>query len=76
MKRAWFKADYGNPYRIHWTYSQTTALANLLTTNTNDSLKITRDRLLSRLMSGAFDVEKLDIAFPPSMEGEILAQGS
>jgi type I restriction enzyme, S subunit len=40
------------------------------------SLSSTRDRLLSRLMSGVLDVEELDIAFPPSMEEEILAQGS
>jgi hypothetical protein len=30
-------------------------------------LKATRDRLLSRLMSGKIDVEKLDIQFPASM---------
>jgi type I restriction enzyme S subunit len=35
------------------------------------SLKATRDRLLSRLLSGALDVEDLDIAFPPSMEEEL-----
>jgi type I restriction enzyme, S subunit len=34
----------------------------------NTRLANTRGRLLSRLMSGALDVEKLDIAFPPSME--------
>jgi type I restriction enzyme S subunit len=43
-------------------------------TKTNQILKTTRDRLLSRLMSGALDVEELDIAFPPSMEGELAAQ--
>ena len=34
-------------------------------------LKSTRDRLLSRLMSGKIDVENLDIHFPESMQEEI-----
>jgi len=33
-------------------------------------LKVTRDRLLSRLMSGKIDVENLDIQFPKSMQEE------
>ncbi|WP_084156084.1 restriction endonuclease subunit S [Desulforegula conservatrix] len=33
----------------------------------NESLSITRDRLLARLMSGKIDLEKLDIHFPQSM---------
>jgi type I restriction enzyme S subunit len=36
----------------------------------NRSLSITRDRLLSRLMSGKLDVENLDIEFPASMKEE------
>ena len=38
-------------------------------------LKSTRDRLLSRLMSGKIDVEKLDIAFPKSMLALSEAEG-
>ncbi len=34
-------------------------------------LKTTRDRLLSRLMSGKIDVENLDIQFPESMQEEV-----
>jgi len=34
----------------------------------NERLKLTRDRLLSRLMSGKIDVEDLDILFPTSMQ--------
>lgn len=34
----------------------------------NRKLKISRDKLLSRLMSGKIDVENLDIHFPPSMK--------
>jgi type I restriction enzyme S subunit len=37
----------------------------------NRSLSITRDRLLSRLMSGKLDVENLDIEFPASMKEEL-----
>jgi len=33
-------------------------------------LTTTRDRLLTRLMSGKIDVEKLDIGFPPGMQEE------
>jgi type I restriction enzyme S subunit len=40
----------------------------------NTLMRQTRDRLLSRLMSGALDVEELDIAFPQSMEEELAAQ--
>ncbi|MFZ5952483.1 MAG: restriction endonuclease subunit S, partial [Candidatus Rifleibacteriota bacterium] len=37
----------------------------------NDCLKTSRDKLLSRLMSGKIDLENLDIQFPASMqEGE------
>jgi type I restriction enzyme S subunit len=36
----------------------------------NNILNQTRDRLLSRLMSGKIDLEKLNIQFPPSMEEE------
>jgi len=36
--------------------------------------RVTRDRLLSRLMSGALDVEERKIAFPPSMEEELAAE--
>jgi type I restriction enzyme, S subunit len=36
----------------------------------DNNLAKTRDRLLSRLMSGKIDVENLDIQFPPSMEVE------
>jgi type I restriction enzyme S subunit len=37
----------------------------------NEILSSIRDRLLSRLMSGKIDVEKLDIEFPPSMKEEL-----
>jgi type I restriction enzyme, S subunit len=37
----------------------------------NRRLIITRDRLLSRLMSGKIDVENLDIHFPASMQEEV-----
>lgn len=38
---------------------------------TNDKLKLSRDKLLSRLMSGKIDLGNLDIQFPASMqEGE------
>jgi type I restriction enzyme S subunit len=36
--------------------------------NIRHVLSTTRDRLLSRLMSGKIDVENLDIQFPPSMQ--------
>lgn len=36
--------------------------------NKNTLLKTSRDKLLSRLMSGKIDVENLDIHFPPSMK--------
>jgi type I restriction enzyme S subunit len=36
----------------------------------NQKITETRDRLLSRLMSGKIDVENLDIRFPPSMQEE------
>lgn len=36
----------------------------------NYNLSNSRDRLLSRLMSGKIDLEHLDIAFPPSMQAE------
>lgn len=36
----------------------------------NKKLTFSRDRLLSRLMSGKIDVEDMDIHFPPSMEEE------
>jgi len=39
----------------------------------NNNLKLSRDRLLSRLMSGKIDVEKMAIAFPKSMEKEASA---
>ena len=40
----------------------------------NDKLKSSRDRLLSRLMSGKIDVEKIDVEFPVSMkEDEVVA---
>jgi type I restriction enzyme, S subunit len=35
--------------------------------NANEKLKQTRDRLLTRLISGKLSVEDLDIQFPPSM---------
>jgi len=38
----------------------------------NDRLKIFRDRLLSRLMSGKIDVENMDIQFPASMQEELV----
>lgn len=38
--------------------------------NKNTILKISREKLLSRLMSGKIDVENLDIHFPPSMKEE------
>ena len=43
--------------------------ANLV--SANQSLIISRDRLLSRLMSGKIDVEKMDIRFPESMKEEV-----
>ena len=39
----------------------------------NEFLEISRDRLLSRLMSGKIDVENLDIQFPDSMKEEAAA---
>ena len=39
----------------------------------NEFLEISRDRLLSRLMSGKIDVENLDIQFPDSMKEEAVA---
>jgi type I restriction enzyme S subunit len=39
------------------------------------NLKQTRDRLLSRLMSGKIDVGKLDIHFPASMQEEVAVSG-
>ncbi len=41
-------------------------IMGLLIQQTN--LATTRDRLLTRLMSGKIDLESLDIAFPPSMQ--------
>jgi type I restriction enzyme S subunit len=41
---------------------------NILKQNTH--ITISRDRLLSRLMSGKIDVEHLDIQSPPSMKEE------
>lgn len=38
----------------------------------NDRLKIFRDRLLSRLMSGKIDTEHMDIQFPASMQEELV----
>ncbi|PKP51243.1 MAG: restriction endonuclease subunit S [Bacteroidetes bacterium HGW-Bacteroidetes-1] len=35
---------------------------------TNDKLKLSRDKLLSRLMSGKIDLDNLDIQFPASMQ--------
>ena len=40
----------------------------------NILLKETRDRLLTRLISGKLSVEDLDIQFPPSMTDESLSQ--
>ena len=40
--------------------------------NINKNLATSRDRLLSRLMSGAIDVENLDIEFPKSMQEEAI----
>jgi type I restriction enzyme, S subunit len=40
--------------------------------NINELLKQSRDRLLSRLMSGKIDVEHLDIQFPESMMEEMV----
>lgn len=37
----------------------------------NEKLRFTRDRLLSRLMSGKIDVENMDIEFPASMQEEL-----
>lgn len=39
----------------------------------NELLVISRDRLLSRLMSGKIDVENMDIQFPASMQEEATA---
>jgi type I restriction enzyme S subunit len=39
----------------------------------NEMLQHSRDRLLSRLMSGKIDVENLDIQFPDSMKEEAVA---
>ncbi len=44
-------------------------LENLL--NANSLLKTSRDRLLSRLVSGKIDLSDLDIQFPPSMKVEM-----
>ena len=40
--------------------------------SSSQCLKTFRDRLLSRLMSGAIDVENLDIEFPKSMQEEAI----
>ena len=40
--------------------------------SSSQCLKSSRDRLLSRLMSGAIDVENLDIEFPKSMQEEAI----
>lgn len=40
--------------------------------SSNDNLTTSRDRLLSRLMSGAIDVETMDIEFPKSMQEEAI----
>jgi len=45
----------------------------LLLLKTNSILKQTRDRLLSRLMSGKIDVANLDIQFPANMQEEAAA---
>ncbi|MDH6059705.1 hypothetical protein NWP17_04505 [Chrysosporum bergii ANA360D] len=37
----------------------------------NNNLAETRDRLLTRLISGKLSVEDLDIQFPPSMREEL-----
>ncbi len=37
----------------------------------NENLTTTRDRLLSRMMSGKIDLEQLDIEFPASMREEV-----
>jgi len=39
--------------------------------NTLELLTASRDHLLSRLISGKIDVEKMDIEFPPSMKEEV-----
>jgi len=44
---------------------------NLL--NQSQNLKITRDRVLPRLISGKLSVEELDIQFPPGMKEEMEA---
>jgi type I restriction enzyme S subunit len=41
--------------------------------STLENLTTSRDRLLSRLMSGKIDVENLDIQFPASMKEEAAA---
>jgi type I restriction enzyme, S subunit len=58
-------ADYMNP-----VFSEKNKIAAV-----NDKLKNSRNRLLSRLMSGRLDAEKLDIRFPESMlEAEALEE--
>jgi type I restriction enzyme S subunit len=43
--------------------------------NANKLLKQTRDRLLTRLISGKLSVEDLDIQFPPSMNTGVDSEG-
>jgi hypothetical protein len=50
------------------------SLDTSLLARTQAALKETRDKLLSRLISGKLSVENLDIQFPPGMSEELNAQ--
>jgi hypothetical protein len=52
-------------------------MKTLCVQKTNNILKQSRDRLLTRLMSGKIDAGGLDIQFPASMkeEEEVVAHG-
>lgn len=52
-------------------FSQITSLLK-----SNETLILTRDLLLPRLLSGKLSVENLDIQFPPSMREEVVPQSA
>jgi len=57
-------SDFSNKYKNY-------LLIAMKLTAVNQNLKETRDRLLTRLISGKLSVEDLDIQFPPSMTEQL-----
>lgn len=55
--------EYQAEFEMHFSL-----MSNL--SRVNEALKQTRDRLLTRLISGKLSVEDLDIQFPPSMKDD------